>query len=193
MKNFKTIYNEIINDEENLKYTNNNIKPLYQVSMNAKILIIGQAPGLKAQDRNKLFDDDSGKTLREWLGVSEETFYNEGVFAILPMDFYFPGSGKSGDLPPRKDFANKWHPELLKLMPNISLTIIIGNYALKKYLKDNYKENLTQTVYNYKSYLPKVFPLIHPSKRNFRWHLKNKWFIDDVIPNLQKLIKEILQ
>ncbi len=192
MDTLKTIYEDIINDPENLEYTKNNIKPLYQVSRKAKILIIGQAPGLKAQEKGKLFDDESGKTLRKWLDVDESSFYNENNFAILPMDFYFPGSGKSGDLPPRKDFANKWHPKLLALMPDIKLTIVIGNYALKRYLKDNYKNNLTETVLNYQSYLPKVFPLIHPSKRNFRWHLKNKWFIDEVIPKLQGLVKEIL-
>ncbi len=188
----KAIYQEIINDEENLLYTKKNIMPLYQASPKAKILIIGQAPGLKAEQKGKLFDDESGETLRTWLGVDEKIFYNNEIFAILPMDFYFPGSGKNGDLPPRKGFADKWHPKLLALMPNISLTIIIGNYALKKCLQEDYQVNLTTTVFNYKSFLPKVFPLIHPSKRNFRWHLKNKWFMEDVIPELQKIVKSII-
>lgn len=192
MDAMKSIYQEIINDEENLLYTTKNIMPLYQASPKAKILIIGQAPGLKAEQKGKLFDDESGETLRTWLGVDEKIFYNNEIFAILPMDFYFPGSGKNGDLPPRKGFADKWHPKLLALMPNISLTIIIGNYALKKYLQEGYQVNLTTTVFNYKSFLPKVFPLIHPSKRNFRWHLKNKWFMEDVIPELQKIVKSII-
>lgn len=192
MDAMKSIYQEIINDEENLLYTKKNIMPLYQASPKAKILIIGQAPGLKAEQKGKLFDDESGETLRTWLGVDEKIFYNNEIFAILPMDFYFPGSGKNGDLPPRKGFADKWHPKLLALMPNISLTIIIGNYALKKCLQEDYQVNLTTTVFNYKSFLPKVFPLIHPSKRNFRWHLKNKWFMEDVIPELQKIVKSII-
>lgn len=192
MNNFKNIYDEIVNDPDNIEYTKNGYKPLYQASSIAKILIIGQAPGEKAQERGKLFDDESGKTLREWLGINEKTFYDDGLISILPMDFYFPGHGKSGDLPPRKGFSQKWHPKLLKLMPNLKLTILIGNYALKEVLKDRYNTNLTTTVLNYKDYLPTYFPLIHPSKRNFRWHLKNKWFLEEVIPNLKEIIKKTI-
>ena len=193
MSTLNELRQKIINDKENEAYTKSGIMPLYQASNNSKILIIGQAPGLKAQNKNKLFDDDSGNTLREWLGLNNDEFYNPDLVAILPMDFYFPGVGKTGDLPPRKNFSDKWHKEFLKIMPNIKLTILIGNYALKHYLKDGYNKNLTETVRNYQSYLPQTFPLIHPSKRNFRWHLKNKWFIDEVIPKLQTIIKEILK
>ncbi|HHT39907.1 MAG: uracil-DNA glycosylase family protein [Acholeplasmatales bacterium] len=191
--NFKNIYKQIINDKDNLKFTEKEIFPLYQAGPKAKILIIGQAPGIKAQTKMKLFADESGKRLREWLNVTDEVFYNENIFAILPMDFYFPGAGKTGDLPPRKQFASQWHPALIESMKELKLIILIGNYPLKYYLKDHYQTNLTITVRNYQDYLPKYFPLVHPSPRNFRWHKKNNWFIKEVIPALQSLVKSILE
>lgn len=178
----------IINDNQQFDY-----KPLYVANKRAKILIIGQTPGAKTIQRGRLWDDKSGDTLRDWLNVSESLFYDEETFAHLPMDFYYPGKSKSGnDLPPRKGFAEKWHPLLLKEMPNIKLIILIGNYAQKYYLKDGYLSNLTNTVKNYKNYLPKYFPTPHPSPLNFRWQNNNPWFKDEALVVLKDLVQEIL-
>lgn len=179
---------EIMNDPMNIEYSKNNIEPLYKVSSEALILLIGQAPGYKTQLEQEVFKDQSGKRLREWLGIDEETFYSNKI-AVLPMDFYFPGKDKSGDLPPRKGFASKWHPPLIKTMPNIKLTILMGRYAIKHYLGE---DSVTSAVRNYKAYLPNYFPLIHPSPLNQRWISKNKWF-EDILIDLKTIISEILK
>lgn len=115
----------------------------------------------------KFWDDPSGDRLRAWLGISRDVFYNSGMIAILPMDFYYPGKGKSGDLPPRKG----WHPQLLKLMPDIQLIILVGAYATRSYLHLGYKDRLTDIVRNYQQYLPDYFPIVHSSPRNKIWDI----------------------
>jgi uracil-DNA glycosylase len=186
------IYNEIKNDPSNLKYSNKGWLPIYTVSKQSKIVIIGQAPGIRAQESRIAWNDLSGKKLRTWLGVSDEEFYDTSKFALIPMDFYFPGQGKSGDLPPRKEFAAKWHPKILNEIEDLKLIILIGQYAQNYYLKDVVKRNLTETVKAYKEYLPLYFPLPHPSPRNIGWQIKNPWFEDLVIPNLKTLVTSIL-
>lgn len=187
------IKSAIMQDEANQSYTCQQIEPLFQVTPQAKILIIGQAPGQKAQDRQKLFADASGNRLRAWLGVDEALFYESGDIAILPMDFYFPGSGKSGDLPPRKGFAQKWHPLLLEQMPDIQLTLLIGRYAMERYLGIKKSTPLTQVVQDYRRYLPTYFPLIHPSPRNQIWQKKHPWFDQEVLPCLKQQVENILK
>ncbi|HJD16266.1 MAG TPA: uracil-DNA glycosylase family protein [Candidatus Enterococcus stercoripullorum] len=187
------IQSAIMQDEANQSYTSQQIQPLFQVSPQAKILIIGQAPGQKAQDRQKLFADASGNRLRAWLGVDEALFYESGQIAILPMDFYFPGAGKSGDLPPRKGFAQKWHPLLLEQMPDIQLTLLIGHYAMERYLGIKKITPLTQVVQDYQRYLPTYFPLIHPSPRNQIWQKKHPWFDQEVLPCLKQQVENILK
>lgn len=193
MSDFKSIFQAIQQDPMNHEYFEKGIDPLYSASKNAKILIIGQAPGRIAETTKLYWNDPSGDTLREWLDVSRETFYNPDIFAILPMDFYFPGKGKSGDLPPRRGFAEKWHPQLLKLMPYIQLKIVIGSYANHAYLAKNPKETLTEIVQNYRHYLPEYFPLVHPSPRNRIWQKKNPWFQAEVVPALQQQVHTILK
>lgn len=192
MPTFQQIFTAIKADPMNASYTQNGIDPLYSATKNAKILIIGQAPGRIAETTKLYWNDPSGDTLRQWLNVSRETFYNPDIFAILPMDFYFPGKGKSGDLPPRKGFAEKWHPKLLSLMPDIQLKIVIGSYANHAYLAKSPKETLTQIVQSYTQYLPEYFPLVHPSPRNRIWQKKNPWFQQEVVPALQQNIQRIL-
>ena len=187
------IQSAIMQDAANQSYTAQGIEPLFQVSPQAKILIIGQAPGQKAQDRQKLFADASGNRLRAWLGVDEALFYESGDIAILSMDFYFPGSGKSGDLPPRKGFAQKWHPLLLEQMPDIQLTLLIGHYAMERYLGIKKSTPLTQVVQDYQRYLPTYFPLIHPSPRNQIWQKKHPWFDQEVLPCLKQQVENILK
>lgn len=193
MTSFQQIFEAIKSDPMNAQYTQKDIDPLYSASASAKILIIGQAPGRIAEETKLYWNDPSGDQLRIWLDVSRETFYDQNIFAILPMDFYFPGVGKSGDLPPRKGFAEKWHPKLLTLMPNIELTITIGSYANNAYLAKMPKENLTEIIKNYVLYLPKYFPLVHPSPRNRIWQKKNPWFETEVVPALQKQVQSILE
>ena len=185
------IENKIKNDPQNIHKTKENISPLYNVTTKSKIIIIGQAPGIKAEVSGQTWNDLSGDKLRQWLGVDRNLFYDPNIFGQLPMDFYYPGKGKYGDLPPRKGFAEKWHPEILSELHEIKLIILIGSYAQNYYLKDHL--TLTERVKNYQKYLPKYFVLPHPSPLNFRWMNKNPWFLNEVIPNLQEIINKILQ
>ncbi|MEZ7727297.1 uracil-DNA glycosylase family protein [Gemella sp. 27098_8_155] len=193
MDSFEQLKKEIMEDSDNKKYTDEGIEPLFSTPSTAKILIVGQAPGIKAQESKIFFNDKSGVKLREWMGIDDEMFYKSGLIGVVPMDFYYPGKGKSGDLPPRKNFAKKWHDKVLELMPNLELIILVGKYAQDYYLGNEKQQNLTETVFNYKQYLPRYFPIVHPSPLNFRWHSKNPWFIKEVVPELQKRVKEILQ
>ena len=193
MDSFEQLKQEIMADSDNKKYTDEGIEPLFSAPNTAKILIIGQAPGIKAQESKIFFNDKSGVKLREWMGIDDEIFYKSGLIGVIPMDFYYPGKGKSGDLPPRKNFAKKWHSKVLELMPNLELIILVGKYAQDYYLGNDKKENLTATVFNYEQYLPRYFPIVHSSPLNFRWHNKNPWFIEEVVPELQRRVKEILQ
>lgn len=190
---FKAIAEEIRKDPENASFTKRGIDPLFYAGPECRIMIVGQAPGRVAEETGIVWNDRSGDRLRDWMGIDRDTFYNSGKLAIVPMDFYFPGTGKSGDLPPRKDFADKWHPRLLDLMPDLKLTILVGSYATKRYLKLKSSASLTQVVKDYRDYLPEFFPLVHPSPRNQIWMKKNPWFGQTVIPDLQELVAEIMR
>lgn len=192
MQTLDEIRQAIIADPQNAEFTARGIDPLYAFDPHAKILLIGQAPGQQAQDKRRYFDDPSGERLREWLGMSREIFYDPAQLSILPLDFYFPGKGKSGDLPPRKGFAAKWHPQILATMDQQPLTILVGAYAQKFYLGKRAKKNLTATVQAYAAYLPQYLPLVHPSPRNNIWMAKNPWFADEVLPQLQLLVHAAL-
>lgn len=186
------IVERIENDPENRQYTKRHIPPVFQVSSKARILIIGQAPGRKVEQSLIPFNDKSGERLMEWLGISKEVFYSDQI-AIMPMDFYYPGKGKTGDLPPRKFIAEKYHTCLLKLMPDIQMTVLIGKNSIDYYLKGRKKKNLTETVRSYQEYLPTYFPIVHPSPLNYRWLKNNPWFEEEVVPELQKRVSEILE
>lgn len=182
----------IMQDEQNKQYTLDGIKPLYSAPRTARIIIVGQTPGIVAQKTRLFWNDRSGVRLRDWMGVDDETFYHSGLFGIIPMDFYYPGKGKSGDLPPRKGFAEKWHALLLEQMLDVQLIILVGAYAQKYYLKDNFKKNLTETVHHFEDYLPNYLPLVHPSSRNQMWMKKNPWFEEDLLPILKEKVASIL-
>ena len=167
-KKLELLKKEIMSDSDNKKYTDEGIEALFSAPSTAKILIIGQAPGIKAQESRIFFNDKSGVKLREWMGIDDDIFYKSGLIGVVPMDFYYPGKGKSGDLPPRKNFAPKWHEKVLELMPNIELIILVGKYAQDYYLHKNKKSNLTETVLHYEEYGPLYFPIVHPSPLNFR-------------------------
>ncbi|MGD1947353.1 MAG: uracil-DNA glycosylase family protein [Croceivirga sp.] len=167
-------------------------RPIVEASIYSKIVLASQAPGRKAHLHNKAWDDPSGKRLRAWLGVSDKDFYNPDNFAILPAGFCYPGKGKTGDLPPRKECAPLWHPKIWKQLKQVQLVLVIGKYAQEIYLKEDAKKNLTENVRCYEEFLPKYFPLPHPSPVNHFWRRKNPWFEDEVVPQLQKTISTIL-
>lgn len=192
MDKLSKIFQAIKEDPQNAFYTAQGIDPLYSVHQEAKILIVGQAPGIRAHESRLFWNDPSGDRLREWLGISYEEFYSSPQLAILPMDFYFPGKGKSGDLPPRKGFAEKWHPLLIKEMPQLELMVLIGSYAIPYYLKVPKKTRITDVVRDFEEYLPKYFPLVHPSPRNNIWLRKNPWFEAQVLPELKIRVKNLL-
>lgn len=193
MSSMQEIIEAIKADPQNEEFTKAGIEPLFTAPKTSRINIVGQAPGIKAQDTRLYWNDPSGDNLRDWLGIDRDTFYNSDKIAVIPMDFYYPGKGKSGDLPPRKGFAEKWHPLILQELPDISLTLLIGNYAQHYYLQQKSSVKLTDNVKAYKDFLPDFFPLVHPSPRNNIWQKKNPWFKEEVLPDLKKLVKEILE
>jgi uracil-DNA glycosylase len=168
------------------------IRPVFQVSHTAKILIAGQAPGSKVHLSGIPFDDKSGERLRQWMGIDKGTFYNSDKIAILPMGFCYPGKGKSGDLPPRIECAPQWRQQFLYHMPNIQLTLVIGSYAQQWHMKDRLQKNLTETVRQWEMYWPTLLPLPHPSPRNNIWLKRNAWFERDVVPLMQERIGALL-
>lgn len=168
-------------------------RPIVQANTQSKIIIIGQAPGIKVQTSGIPWDDLSGNELRRWLGVTKEQFYNEKIFALIPMGFCYPGKGTSGDLPPRPECAPLWHDRLLSKIEKTKLIILIGQYSQKHYLKEKCKETLTDNVKAYKDFLPQYLPLVHPSPRNKIWQKKNPWFEKEIIPELQKMMKKVLK
>jgi uracil-DNA glycosylase len=168
-------------------------RPILQVNSRAKILIAGQAPGRKVHETGIPFDDPGGERLRDWLGVDNNVFYDETKIALLPMGFCFLGSGKSGDLPPRPECADAWREKLLSSLPEIELTILIGQYAQKYHLGVLQKKNLTETVLSWKGYWKKgLLPLPHPSPRNNIWLQKNSWFENDILPTLKLKVQRII-
>ncbi len=185
------IVEELKADERNAEYTRRGIPPIFQLNKDAKILIIGQAPGRKVEESKIPFDDKSGEKLISWMGIDRKTFYSDKI-AILPMDFYYPGKGKTGDLPPRKFIAEEYHREILDELADIEMNLLIGKYSMDYYLKGKMKRNLTETVRSYEEYLPKYFPIVHPSPLNFRWQAKNPWFTEEVVPVLAERVAKIL-
>jgi uracil-DNA glycosylase len=167
-------------------------RPIIQVSTTAKILVVGQAPGRRVHETGIPFNDPSGDRLRQWMGIDKEVFYNEKKIALVPMGFCFPGTGKSGDLPPRPECADTWSSKLLKQLPNINLTIIVGQYAQSWHLGNDNQANLSETVKAWRSYWPVAIPLPHPSPRNNIWLKKNPWFESEVLSTLQKRVKDLL-
>lgn len=167
-------------------------RPVLSASPRSKIAIVGQAPGSIVHASGIPWDDKSGTNLRQWLAVTVDQFYNEEVFAIIPMGFCYPGKGKSGDLPPRPECAPQWHAPLFDKMPNLELVLLIGKYAQDYYLGKRAKSTLTETVAHFEDYLPTYFTLPHPSPRNNIWQAKNAWFGQLVLPELEERVRRIV-
>jgi len=166
------------------------VRPVIQAHKNARLMVIGQAPGIRVHNSGIPWNDASGERLRQWLGLNRDQFYSDQV-AIVPMGFCYPGKAKSGDLPPRKECAATWHQTLLSELKQIDLTLLIGSYAQKYYLDKAYP-TLTQTVQNYSEFLPNYFVLPHPSPRNNIWLKKHPWFEIDVLPELRKRVLSLM-
>lgn len=167
-------------------------RPVLQMHASARILIAGQAPGRKVHETGIPFDDASGDRLRSWLGISREVFYDARQVAILPMGFCFPGTGKSGDLPPRPECAPAWRASLLSHLKHLKLTLVIGQYAMAYHLPHE-AGTLTEIVQAWQKHWPHTVPLPHPSPRNNRWLKRNPWFEKDLVPLLQSRVSGILE
>lgn len=168
-------------------------RPVLSVGPDARILVIGQAPGRKVHATGIPWNDPSGDTLRTWLGVDREAFYDTRNFALMPMGFCYPGKDRSGDLPPRPECAPLWHARLRRVMPHVQLTLLIGQYSQAHYLGDARGATLAETVSRAKEFLPAFLPLPHPSPRNRLWLRKNGWFEAEVVPLLRERVRAILK
>ena len=167
-------------------------RPVLRVSKTARLLIVGQAPGRRVHETGIPFNDPSGERLREWLGLDRDTFYDESRVAILPMGFCYPGTGKSGDLPPRPECAEAWRTKLLAHLEKIELTLAIGQYAIAWHFGKRAKKTLTETVRSWREHWPTLVPLPHPSPRNNLWLGRNPWFEAEVVPGVRARVKEIV-
>ena len=167
-------------------------RPIVQFSSTARMLIVGQAPGSKVHASGVPWDDRSGDRLRDWTGMSRTDFYDSAKIALMPMGFCYPGKGKSGDLPPRPECAPLWHGAISALLPEDRLTLLVGSYAQAYYLAEHGGLSLTEKVRAFKTFLPRYFPLPHPSWRSTIWMRQNPWFESDVLPVLRLAVRDKL-
>jgi uracil-DNA glycosylase len=166
-------------------------RPIVRATDKARILIVGQAPGTKVHASGIPWSDASGNRLRTWLGVDHASFYDETQFAIIPMGFCYPGRGSSGDKPPRRECAQLWLDSLLEKLPQIELTLLIGQYAQRHFLGQRRKPSLTETVRAWAEYAPAFIPLPHPSPRNQAWFQRHPWFESEVLPMLRARVAAV--
>lgn len=167
-------------------------RPVVRAAASARILVVGQAPGTAVHASGIPFDDPSGERLRDWMGVDAETFYDESRIALIPMGFCYPGRGKSGDLPPKKRCARTWRGPLLGALPQVELTLVIGQYAMAWHLPEAKRLTLTETVRRHAAWGDALLPLPHPSPRNNIWLARNPWFEADVVPRLRERVGSVL-
>ncbi|MCH9650669.1 MAG: uracil-DNA glycosylase family protein [Deltaproteobacteria bacterium] len=168
-------------------------QPLLRISNEVRILIIGQAPGRVAHESRVPWNDKSGDRLQAWLGTTRETFYGAPEIGLMPMGFCYPGTGKGGDLPPRVECAEAWHEEILARLPQLALTVLIGKYALERYLPGGKGLSVTEAVRGWQTNFPRLLPLPHPSPRNNRWLKSNPWFEEKVLPVLRGEVATLLE
>lgn len=168
-------------------------RPVVQAASSSRVLIVSQAPGRKVHETGIPFNDPSGKRLRQWMGIGEDTFYDPRCVAIVPMGFCFPGAGKGGDLPPRPECAPAWHPRLLPLLKKVCLTLVIGQYAQAGLLGKRRGRTLADTVKAWREHLADgKLPLPHPSPRNRMWFRRNPWFESELLPELRARVAAAL-
>ena len=162
-------------------------RPIVQLDPKAQILIVGQAPGRKVHESGVAFADASGDRLRDWMGISVATFYDPARVALLPMGFCYPGTGSSGDLPPRSECAPAWRDRIMAQLTQVRLTLVIGAYAQRFHLPTA-PRTVTETVRSWRAFGPGAVPLPHPSPRNNIWLKKNVWFEEELIPELRRRV-----
>lgn len=168
-------------------------RPIVAAKPGARIILAGQAPGTRVHETGIPWNDRSGDRLRDWLEMDREIFYDASKLAIIPMGFCYPGTGDRGDLPPRPECAPLWHERLLALLPEVKLTLAIGQYAIKYYLGKSRKKTLAETVKHWHTYIDQgVIPLGHPSPRNIRWRQQNPWYEAEAIPAIRRKVWEVL-
>ncbi len=167
-------------------------RPVVQASRDARLLIVGQAPGRRVHESGIPFDDPSGDRLRGWMGIDRETFYNPALVNIVPMGFCYPGTGQSGDLPPRPECADLWRDKLMAQMASVELTLVIGAYAIDWHIGADKRKTLTETVKAWREFWPQKLVLPHPSPRNNIWLRRNPWFEVEILPLLKDRVHAIL-
>jgi uracil-DNA glycosylase len=165
-------------------------RPVLSAGATARILVVGQAPGLRVHQTGIPWDDPSGERLRAWMGVDKDVFYDESRIAIIPMGYCYPGRGNGGDKPPRRECATLWLDLLLARLPQIELTLLVGQYAQRHFLGTRRKRSLADTVRGWEAYAPQYLPLPHPSPRNQPWLKRNPWFERRLVPALRARIRE---
>ena len=169
-------------------------RPVFKLHTEARVMIVGQAPGTRARETGLPFNDRSGDRLRDWLGVDRETFYGDKRLGILPMGLCYPGvDDKGGDLPPMKICAPTWHPRLVPLLPRLELVLLVGQYAQAYYLGAKRRPTLTETVRAWRDFGPRFLPLPHPSWRNTGWLKRHRWFEAEVLPETRARVKQLLE
>ena len=168
-------------------------RPVVRVFPETRLLICGQAPGRRVHESGLPFTDPSGDRLRQWLGVDYDAFYADHRIGVAAQAFCYPGTApKGGDYPPPRRCAELWRPRLIDALPQMELTLLVGGYAQVWALGDRVGSNLTETVQNWRAYLPRILPLPHPSWRNTAWLRKNPWFEEEVVPYLRQRVADIL-
>ena len=168
-------------------------RPVVRGTASARLLIISQAPGTKVHETGLSFNDRSGDRLRQWLGIDRTVFYDEARVAIVGMGFCYPGrDGKGGDLPPRPECAPRWHAPVLRLLPKIELTLLIGSYAIEYYLAGPKRRSMAETVAAWRDFLPRFLPLPHPSWRTMMFEQRNPWFEAELLPELHRRVSALV-
>jgi uracil-DNA glycosylase len=167
-------------------------RPVLRAGKTARILVVGQAPGVRVHTTGIPWGDPSGERLRAWMGVDTDVFYDESRIAIIPMGYCYPGRGNGGDMPPRRECASLWLDHLLAKLPQIELTLLIGQYAQRHFLASRRKPSLAETAKAWREYAPQYIPLPHPSPRNQPWFKRHVWFEEQLVPMLQSRIKTLL-
>lgn len=167
-------------------------RPVVQLSAEARLVIVGQAPGSRVHASGIAWDDDSGARLRAWIGLDSETFYDPAQVAMMPMGFCYPGKGDSADLPPRPECAPLWHDRMLRHLPKRRLMLLVGMHAQRRYLGAGRAQSMTEAVRQFRAYLPDCFPLPHPSWRSTLWMRRNPWFAEDVLPALRAAVRDAM-
>ncbi|MEZ5923476.1 MAG: uracil-DNA glycosylase family protein [Hyphomicrobiaceae bacterium] len=174
-------------------------RPVIRASATARLAVAGQAPGTRVHLSGVPFSDPSGVRLRQWMGISDEQFYDTSRIAIVPMGFCFPGlDAKGGDRPPRRECAPLWRDRVLAELPNLELVLLVGQYAQRWHLGDLAAgRSLTETVADWRHIYnlerrPRLLPLPHPSWRNNAWIRRNPWFDAELLPALRRVCRRLL-